>query len=697
MAPFRSLLSSKIPFHWSVELAEAFKDSKEEIVKQCVNGVRNFRPNAPTALATDWSKAAVGLWLTQKQCNCPSPIPGCCKNGWQTVYVASKFNKPAVSQYHPIEGEAYAAVWALDKCKLFVLGHPNLTLVTDHKPLLAILGHEQELSELVNPRLMNYKLKSMAFRFTPLYVPGKLHVVPDTMSRRWDSPVHSLPRLPSSPPVDNNVLPQYSDTFGPPNWVSNPQVKELSSQVEQIYVGQVTAVLETLMQAPVVCSTLQKPEVISWSNLSKACDQCPEYRELKEAVLNGFPPIAEKWTTTLEPFKKVRDNLTILDSVVMLQNRPVIPVSLRKQMLEHLHAAHSGTQAMLNRAATDLYWPGYRKDIEMFRSTCASCNLHMPSNPAEFSNPDPSMPTYPFQVIIADFFNYKGKNYLAIVDKYSNWLSVLLLQKDTSTNLIKALREYFSVFGVAEQICTDGATIFMSAELKSFFQTWAISHRVSSAYHPSSNKRAEVAVKSAKRLIRENVANNGSLNTDAFTRALMIHRNTPDASTKVSPAEIIFGHKIRDHIPSNNYTPQRNWVSMAKAREQCFLKRHYAKAEPLEMGRKKLPELQLQDRVYVQNQTGPAPKLWSKSGVIVECLPHNSYLVKIDGSGHLTRRNRQFLRKFTPYGENCSKQLNVSTCPPPQINGLIDIADKPLTVTLATIDSSLYDSTWESK
>ena len=68
MEPFRSLLSNKIPFHWSTELESAFNASKEEIIRQCEKGVRNFTPNAPTALATDWSKAAVGCWLTQKFC-----------------------------------------------------------------------------------------------------------------------------------------------------------------------------------------------------------------------------------------------------------------------------------------------------------------------------------------------------------------------------------------------------------------------------------------------------------------------------------------------------------------------------------------------------------------------------------------------------------------------------------------------------
>ena len=95
------------------------------------------------------------------------------------IHVSSKFNSPAVAHYHPIEGEAFAAAWALNKCKLFALGNPRLSLAADHKPLLAILGNNQDLADVLNPRLLNFKLKSMAFSFTPVHIPGKKHVVSD--------------------------------------------------------------------------------------------------------------------------------------------------------------------------------------------------------------------------------------------------------------------------------------------------------------------------------------------------------------------------------------------------------------------------------------------------------------------------------------------------------------------------------------
>ena len=37
------------------------------------------------------------------------------------------------------------------------------------------------------------------------------------------------------------------------------------------------------------------------------------------------------------------------------------------------------------------------------------------------------------------------------------------------------------------------------------------------------------------------------------------------------------------------------------------------------------------------------------SGTIVENLGHSSYLIKLDGSGRISKRRRQFLRPIDPY------------------------------------------------
>ena len=62
-----------------------------------------------------------------------------------------------------------------------------------------------------------------------------------------------------------------------------------------------------------------------------------------------------------------------------------------------------------------------------------------------------------------------------------------------------------------------------------------------------------------------------------------------------------------------------------------------------------LPQLVVGDCVRIQNQTGPHPTKWDKTGIIIEVRQFDQYIVvRVDGSGRVTLRNRKFLRRYTP-------------------------------------------------
>lgn len=88
----------------------------------------------------------------------------------------------------------------------------------------------------------------------------------------------------------------------------------------------------------------------------------------------------------------------------------------------------------------------------------------------------------------------------------------------------------------------------------------------------------------------------------------------------------------------------------ADLREQAFAKRHAKMEERLASGSKPLPTLSVGDTVVVQDQSNPLkPGKWTKTGTVVEKLPHDSYMVVIHGSRAPTQRNRKFLRRITPF------------------------------------------------
>ena len=60
-------------------------------------------------------------------------------------------------------------------------------------------------------------------------------------------------------------------------------------------------------------------------------------------------------------------------------------------------------------------------------------------------------------------------------------------------------------------------------------------------------------------------------------------------------------------------------------------------------------DLHVGDQVYIQNLVGNHPRRWECTGTAVEVKQFHQYVVNIDGSGRLTLRNRQHLRRFTPF------------------------------------------------
>ena len=61
------------------------------------------------------------------------------------------------------------------------------------------------------------------------------------------------------------------------------------------------------------------------------------------------------------------------------------------------------------------------------------------------------------------------QSYLAIVDRYLNWLSIFRLAENDSTHIKNVLREYFDKWGVAKEVTSTKATALTSPTMVDFF------------------------------------------------------------------------------------------------------------------------------------------------------------------------------------------------------------------------------------
>ncbi len=632
--PMRRFRKKNARFEWTPELEESFRRSKDQIVEAIKQGVEIFDKGRPTCLATDWSKRGIGYYLRQKHCECTT-IPECCINGWHITLAGSRPLRGAEERYAPVEGEALAVVWSLNQTRYFTQGCANLLVLTDHKPLCKLLG-DRSLDKIHNPRLLRLKEKTMRWWFEIKHCPGKQHHFADAASR---NPLEDDEN--DDEGEDEEVLHYLSYLTVDDSDIEEDEETTFVNSVVRRYVNDM------------------KIKVVTWERIKAVTNEDGDMAELADIVSKGFPEKRQDLPPRLKEYWEYRDSIYIVDNVIMVKYRVLVPPSLRQETLEGLHAAHQCVVSMTARAQTSFIWPGISLDIQETRDSCRTCNNNAPSNPRHLPE-EPRIPSMPFEAVCMDFFALEGWQYLVMVDRFSGWCEVRRAKVGTATagsrGLNTAMRELFGTFGVPRDISSDEGKEFVSGETKDFFNRWGINYQLSSAYHPISNGRAELGVKSMKRLLHDNVGPDGSLDTDKFLRAILAHRNTPDQLSKKSPAQVIFGHQLLDALPAfegtdsvfDNEKILPLWREGWALKERALRERAARTVETLRENSRDLPPLRHGDKVFVQNQTGAHPKKWDRTGVVTECRPHHQYAVKIDATGRVTLRNRQYLRKFIP-------------------------------------------------
>ena len=172
---------------------------------------------------------------------------------------------------------------------------------------------------------------------------------------------------------------------------------------------------------------------------------------------------------------------------------------------------------------------------------------------------------------------------------------------------------------------------------------------------------------------------------------------TPEPDCNISPAEILFGRRLRDAFSFvNRLSKYENpsirpiWRDAWQRKEEAMKVRYTHSIETLQKHTRTLPPLQPGDRVFIQNQRGSHPNKWDHSGTVMEVGDHDQHIVKVDGSGRLTLRNRRFLRKFIPVTTDIYKHP-LPFCPTQTVPDVTTTPRLPVPphTPLATAETSL--------
>ena len=151
-----------------------------------------------------------------------------------------------------------------------------------------------------------------------------------------------------------------------------------------------------------------------------------------------------------------------------------------------------------------------------------------------------SLPGRPFQKVREDLCEFRGLQYLVIVDCYSRYIDLAHLPNITSSTVVNKMKNSFAHHDIPETVIMDNGTQFTSAEFKTFSVDWNFQHVTSSPHYPQSNGEAERAAKTAKELLKQ----------DVIFLALLTYHSTPIPDLGASPAELAFSRRLQTTLPS---------------------------------------------------------------------------------------------------------------------------------------------------
>jgi hypothetical protein len=268
-------------------------------------------------------------------------------------------------------------------------------------------------------------------------------------------------------------------------------------------------------------------------------------QKLKSFVLNGFNDGAKK---EFRHFLDKNDQLEYDCGCLLLNDRIIIPEKLQHLILKLFHSNHLGITRMKQVARKYVYWKGINKDIEKYVENCENCQVLRKDDAKKMVGKWPEA-KFSFERVHVDFFHFRGKEFLILVDAFSRWLEVQQMNKSNAEAVLRELEEIFRVFGFPKELVSDNGPPFSSYDFNSKLEKLGIKVTKSPPYHPQSNGLAERAVQSVKTVLRKFVnefQQNFQINK-ALKVFLMNYRNLP-CTEGFTPAERIFKFTPRTEL-----------------------------------------------------------------------------------------------------------------------------------------------------
>ena len=532
LQPLHELLRKGVKWDWTAECEQAFVRSKAELVAG--KALVPYDEKRKLILACDASPYGVEAVISHEMDDGKE----------RPIAFASRTLSKSERNYSQIEKEALGIIFGVRKFHKYLTGR-TFHLLTDHKPLVTILGPKTAVPTLAAARMQRWAVILQAYNYQVAYRPSTDHANADALSRL---------------PCNQKPLPEEAEMF--------------------FFSG--------LDELPVDAA-----------DISRGTTRDPVLSRVLEYTLSGWPNyVADE---ELKPYFIRRTELTADQGCVLWGMRVIIPPPLRNRLLQELHEEHPGIVAMKAIARSYLWWPNLNAEIELAVKSCEVCQSVQKATSVAPLYPW-KWPTRVWQRVHIDFAEKDGNYYLGLIDSHSKWIEVAHMTSTTSQSTIEQLRMWFAAYGLPEEVVSDNGPQFISSQFVSFLKLNGIKQTVVPPYHPSSNGAAERTVQILKQALRkdsERVRRGGKQRPvkHQLANCLFQYRNTLHSVTGVTPAELFLKRK-----PRTKFTMLRPNLQEHVQNQQAKQQRQHDK------NRVKMRELSPRDTVSVRNHRGGVEK-----------------------------------------------------------------------------------------
>lgn len=682
--PLYDLLKKGSKWTWNREHNNAFVKIKNLLASDQV--LAHFNPEANLILTVDASPSGLGAILSQTDSDGVE----------RPISFASRTLNAAEKRYSQIQKEATAIIFGVRRFHQYLYGRSvPFTLRTDHKPLISIFGPYKGVPEVSANRLQRYAIFLSAYNYKIEYIRSADNSA-DYLSRA------SLPEPAPAPAMAQCARGDASVQCGFRREEDTGHV-DLATYVNFVVEGNLPIRLCDLREET------RKDAILS---------------KVTHFVLHGWPN--KVCDLHIRPYFLCRTQLSVENDCLMRGHKVVVPEKLRAKILAELHSSHIGIVKTKAEARSRFWYPGIDAALEELIGSCDVCNRLRPSPPRAPLAPW-KYPPKPFYRIHIDFLGpLNGHMYLVMVDAYSKWVEVFDMNNNTSSvATIDKIYEFMSRFGLMKTLVSDNAAVFGSYEFQSFCTLNGITHLTSPAYHPASNGQAESYVKIVKKGIKSSVLSSTN-NNEARNRLLKYlfdYRNSAHSVTGFSPAQLVFGHKMRSRLdlcdPLSGGTPPTSPPLTSPAdnvqRKQCLQGKAYGghNKNTFDSGDQVLYKKYINKNKFVWcrgtvlRKNGKVMYLVEDHASSSTVTKHQNQMLKYKGSGHLQGNNiidldyipsQEFLhvpaRSLEEEGSDCESESRASspsattppTPPPPPTDSRTSRSSRRLLREIPRVD-----------